>query len=204
MEVGVPVSLLVTTKAPSSRSTEILWNKIRRLTRTWCNTDCVFLSCHICVSSQSTPCNSLNFKERLAQNRRNIGKLSDCNGTRTHNHLVCKRILNHLTKLQKLPQKNSNHSHCKTSVVISKRTISNFSIFFLQAINITTVKLLRFQVLFNNLTPPCWVTRVYGFFIISFVICTMFEFFVIPFAMLENFLSPKIFRKLIILPDYHR
>ena len=27
--------------------------------------------------------------------------LSDCNGTRTHNHLVGKRILNHLAKLAK-------------------------------------------------------------------------------------------------------
>ena len=27
--------------------------------------------------------------------------LSDCNGTRIHNHLVCKRTLNHLTKLAK-------------------------------------------------------------------------------------------------------
>ena len=27
--------------------------------------------------------------------------LSNCNGTRTHNHLVCKRTLNHLAKLAK-------------------------------------------------------------------------------------------------------
>ena len=28
-------------------------------------------------------------------------RLSDCNGTRTHNHLVCKRTPNHLAKLAK-------------------------------------------------------------------------------------------------------
>ena len=27
--------------------------------------------------------------------------LCDCNGTRTHNHLICKRTLNHLAKLAK-------------------------------------------------------------------------------------------------------
>ena len=27
--------------------------------------------------------------------------LDDCNGTRTHNHLVCKRTLSHLAKLAK-------------------------------------------------------------------------------------------------------
>ena len=36
----------------------------------------------------------LNVKERLARNRRGIWCLSDCNGTRTHNHLVRKRTLN--------------------------------------------------------------------------------------------------------------
>ena len=46
--------------------------------------------------------------ERLAVTRNeNIRKsrttklLSDCNWTRTHNHLVCKRTLNHLAKLTK-------------------------------------------------------------------------------------------------------
>ena len=61
--------------------------------------DCVFLSCHIRVSSESTLYNCLNVKEFLARNRRDIWKLSDYNGTRTHNHLVCKRAQHHLTKL---------------------------------------------------------------------------------------------------------
>ena len=42
----------------------------------------------------------LNFKKRLAQNKRDIWSLSDCKVTRTHNHLVCKWTINHLAKLQ--------------------------------------------------------------------------------------------------------
>ena len=51
--------------------------------------------------SESTLCSCLNVKEFLAQNRRNIWTLIDCNGTRTHNHLVHKLTLNHLAKLVK-------------------------------------------------------------------------------------------------------
>ena len=43
----------------------------------------------------------LNVKELLARNRREIWRWSDCNGTRTQNHLVLKRTLNHLVKLAK-------------------------------------------------------------------------------------------------------
>ena len=39
-----------------------------------------------------------NVKELLVRNRRNIWSLSDCNGTRTKNHLVRKWTLNHLAK----------------------------------------------------------------------------------------------------------
>ena len=38
----------------------------------------------------------LNVKEVFARNERDIWNLSDFNGTRTHNHLVRKRTLNHL------------------------------------------------------------------------------------------------------------
>ena len=51
--------------------------------------------------SESTLYISLNFKELLARSRHEIWSLSDCNWTRTHNHLVHKRTLNHLTKLAK-------------------------------------------------------------------------------------------------------
>ena len=51
--------------------------------------------------SESTLYICLNVKETLARNRRRIWNLSDCNGTRTHNYLACKRTLNHLAKLAK-------------------------------------------------------------------------------------------------------
>ena len=44
----------------------------------------------------------LNVKELLVWNRRDIWSLSESNGIRTHNYLVTKRTLNHLTKLAKL------------------------------------------------------------------------------------------------------
>ena len=48
--------------------------------------------------SKSTLYSCLNSKELLAQNRRSIWSLGDCNRTRTHNHLVRKRTLSHLAK----------------------------------------------------------------------------------------------------------
>ena len=48
--------------------------------------------------SESTLYISLNIKELLARNKHEIWSLSDSNGTRTHNHLVCKRTYNHLAK----------------------------------------------------------------------------------------------------------
>ena len=51
--------------------------------------------------SESTLYSCLNVKELLARNRREIGSLSDCSGTQTHNHLIRKRTLNHLAKLAK-------------------------------------------------------------------------------------------------------
>ena len=52
--------------------------------------------------SVSTLCICLNAKELLAQNRRHIWSLSDCNGNRTQNQLVRKQTLNHLAKLASL------------------------------------------------------------------------------------------------------
>ena len=43
----------------------------------------------------------LNFKELLVRNRRDIRSLSDCNGARNHDQLVCKRTLNHLAHMAK-------------------------------------------------------------------------------------------------------
>ena len=50
--------------------------------------------------SESTLYSCLN--EVLAQDERDILILSDCNVSRTHNHLVFKQTLNHLGKLAKL------------------------------------------------------------------------------------------------------
>ena len=68
--------------------------------------DCMFLSCQSeswqgAFQSESTLYSCLNVKELLARSRREIWSLSDCNWTRTHNHLVRKQTLNHLAKLAK-------------------------------------------------------------------------------------------------------
>ena len=57
-------------------------------------------SCHVTYVFQreSTFYCCLNVKELLAWSRREIWGLSDCNWTRTQNHLVLKRTLNHLAR----------------------------------------------------------------------------------------------------------
>ena len=61
----------------------------------------------VCFIISYTPLESiylgscLNVKERLAQNKRDIGNLTDFNGTWTHNHLVWKRTLEYLAKMVK-------------------------------------------------------------------------------------------------------
>ena len=49
--------------------------------------------------SESTLYSCLNVKDLLARSRREIWSSSDCNWTRTHNHLVHKGTLSHLVKL---------------------------------------------------------------------------------------------------------
>ena len=51
--------------------------------------------------SVSTLYSFLNVKELLVRNRRDIWSLSNSSRIQTHNHLVCKRTLNHLAKLAK-------------------------------------------------------------------------------------------------------
>ena len=51
--------------------------------------------------SESTCYSCLNVNELLAWSRCEIWSSSDCNWTRTHNHLVHKWTLNHLAKLTK-------------------------------------------------------------------------------------------------------
>ena len=56
-------------------------------------------SCHTTYAfqSKSSLYSCLNVKELLAQSRREIWRISDCNWTRTQNHLCLKRTLNHST-----------------------------------------------------------------------------------------------------------
>ena len=61
----------------------------------------MFLSCHVAFQSESSLYSCLNVKDVLDQNRRKIWRLNDCNWTRTQNHLVSKRTLNHLAKVAK-------------------------------------------------------------------------------------------------------
>ena len=63
--------------------------------------DCMFLHVKYGFQSESTLYSCLDVKELLAQSRHEIWSLSDCNWTRTHNHLVYKQTLNHLAKLAK-------------------------------------------------------------------------------------------------------
>ena len=55
--------------------------------------------CHIHGYKESTFCNSLTVKELLAQDRRDIWKLTDFHGTRTNKHLHRKRRINHLVQM---------------------------------------------------------------------------------------------------------
>ena len=58
-------------------------------------------SCHVTYAcqSESTLYSCLNVKELLARSRCEIWRWSDCNWSRTQNHLVLKRTVNHLAKL---------------------------------------------------------------------------------------------------------
>ena len=58
-------------------------------------------SCHFAYAfqSESTLYSCLNIKKLVAQSRCEIRSLSDCNWTRTQNHLASKRTLNNLAKL---------------------------------------------------------------------------------------------------------
>ena len=60
--------------------------------------NCMFLSCHGRILEWTHTLQLPECQELLAPNRRGIWGLSDCNWTRTHNHLVNKRTLNHLAK----------------------------------------------------------------------------------------------------------
>ena len=52
-----------------------------------CKVDCMFLSCLYDFQSESTLYSCLNVKELFARSRRGNWSLSDCNWTRSQNHL---------------------------------------------------------------------------------------------------------------------
>ena len=64
--------------------------------------DCIFNRVTYAFESEATLHSCLIVKELFARSRREICSLSDCNGSRTHNHLVHNRTLNQLVKLAKL------------------------------------------------------------------------------------------------------
>ena len=68
-----------------------------------CTVDFTVCSSHVRygVQNESTLYNSLNVKQLLPRSRRKIYRWSDCNWTRTKNHLVLKRKLKHVAKLTK-------------------------------------------------------------------------------------------------------
>ena len=72
----------------------VLWVLICTLHLTVCSYHVMYA-----FQSESTLYGCLNVKELLAWKRHEIWSLSDCSWTPTHNHLVRKRILNHLAKL---------------------------------------------------------------------------------------------------------
>ena len=65
--------------------------------------DLTLSSCHVkyAFQSESTLYICMNVKEFVARSRRETWRWSDCNCTRTQNHLVLQRTLNHLAKVAK-------------------------------------------------------------------------------------------------------
>ena len=63
--------------------------------------DCVIIMSRMSFRVNLLSIFCLNVQELLAHSRHHIWSLSDSNEIRTHNHLVCKRTLNHLANLTK-------------------------------------------------------------------------------------------------------
>ena len=92
------ISTSVSIQCKTKMNWAVLWVLICMVHLTVC-------PCHVTYAFQreSTIYSCLNVKKLLAQSRREIWSLGDCNWTRTHNHLVNKRKLNDLAKLASLP-----------------------------------------------------------------------------------------------------
>ena len=85
----------------------------------------IIMSCYYHVAlafqSESTLCSYLNVKELLAWNRRDIWSLSDSNRIRTHNHLLCKRTLNHLVFVYELSGCGCESRCCRGRIAFGKK-----------------------------------------------------------------------------------
>ena len=79
----------------------------------WNRGTSINISSTLYVQSESTLYSYQNVKELLARSRHEIWSLSDCNWTRTRNHLVRKRTFPHLAKLAKLAKWLSAHLRTK-------------------------------------------------------------------------------------------
>ena len=71
-----------------------------------CTGSCNVLSEKVCVPKETkdinvTAFNMITNKNGAKKMAKHISSLSDCNGTKIPNHLVCKQTLNHLAKLAK-------------------------------------------------------------------------------------------------------
>ena len=71
-----------------------------------CTGSCNVLSEKVCVPKETkdinvTAFNMITNKNGAKKMAKHISSLSDCNGTKIPNHLVCKQTLNHLAKLVK-------------------------------------------------------------------------------------------------------
>ena len=78
--------------------------------------------------SESALYSCLNVKELLSRNRHEIWSSSDCNGTRTHNHLVRKRKQGVRSKQQGVPWHSGNYRvwiHSETHTWHDKSIQSN-------------------------------------------------------------------------------
>ena len=84
-------------------------------------------SCHVTYAfqSESTLYSCLNVKELLARSRREIWRWSDCNWTRTQNHLVLKRTLNHLAKWNAYMTRQEHTVKC-TIQISTQNTAQSF------------------------------------------------------------------------------
>ena len=113
LEAGAKSEALVTANGHQLRITYFL-NEHSTIWTNWPNDLAVFwvltctvhltlCSCHVkyAFQSESTLYSCLNVKELAARSRAEIWRFSDCNWTRTQNHVLHKRTLKHLAKLTK-------------------------------------------------------------------------------------------------------